>query len=325
MSETANIDPYKIYQIIENQDGTLTRNYQDPQAPTASDPSLPVSVLTRDVILNQSNNTSIRIFLPRKALHNSSTDTKLPLILYFHGGGFIAWRAASQNAHDFCVNISNHVHAIVASVDFRLAPEHRLPAAYDDAMEALYWINANQDEWLTQYADHSNCYLMGSSAGGNIVYHAGLRLASDVAQLENLKIRGWILHQPFFGGSKRSDSELKGVNDPVIPLSCLDLLWKLALPSGADRDHEYSNLRVGNGPRLWDKIRELGWKVLVTGCDGDPLIDRGIEVMKLLEERGVQVVGHFEAGNYHAFEIIEPSKAMPFLDALKHFTSPLPS
>ena len=319
MSETADIDPYKFFQIIQNPDGTLTRNYQDPQAPTASDPTLPISVLTKDVILSQSNNTSIRIFLPRKALHNSFTDTKLPLIVYFHGGGFIVWRAASQSNHDFCVNIANHVHAVIASVDYRLAPEHRLPAAYDDAMEALQWIKTNQDEWLTQYADRSICYLMGSSAGGNIAYHAGLRVAAGVDQLENLRIRGLILHQPFFSGSQRSGSELRAAKDPMVPLSAIDLSWNLALPSGADRDHEYSNPRVGNGPRLWDKIRELGWRVLVTGCDGDPLIDRGVEVMKLLEEKGVKVVGHFETGNYHAFEIHDPSKARPFLEAIKYF------
>ena len=54
--------------------------------------------------------------------------------------------------------MENTAKAIMASVDYRLSPEHRLPVAYNDAMEALRWIRSSQDEWLTQYADYLKCY-----------------------------------------------------------------------------------------------------------------------------------------------------------------------
>ena len=81
--------------------------------------------------------------------------------------------AASSMFHDFCVQMADSAQAIVASVEYRLAPEHRLPAGYGDGAEALRWIGNCEDEWLRQYADYSKCYLMGNSAGATIAYRTG--------------------------------------------------------------------------------------------------------------------------------------------------------
>ncbi|CAL5404928.1 unnamed protein product [Camellia sinensis] len=167
-----------------------------------------------------------------------------------------------------------HLGAVVALVEYRLAPEHRLPAAYDDTMDALYWFRASEDEWLREFADITNCFLMGTSAGGNIVYHAGLRAAAEADDLLPLKIRGLVLHHPGFGGSERTGSELRLVDDRILPEFVLDLGWKLSLPVGADRDHEYCNPALGSEAGALEKMKLLGWKVMVTGCDGDPMIDR---------------------------------------------------
>lgn len=147
---------------------------------------------------------------------------------------------------------------------------------------------------------------MGISSGGNIAYHVGARAAGAVDDLSPLKIRGLILQQPFFGGVERTGSEVRLMNDPGLPPIVTDLMWDLSLPVGVDRDHEYSNPRASRG---LEKMKELGWRVLVTGCDGDPLIDRQTEVVKRMKERGVEAVGHFSGGDYHGVEVMEPSKA----------------
>ncbi|KAI9078206.1 hypothetical protein K1719_039820 [Acacia pycnantha] len=68
---------------------------------------------------------------------------------------------------------------------------------------------------------------MGESAGGNIAYNAGLRVAAEVDQLEPLKIKGLILVQPFFGGVKRTSSEERLANDTILPPPVTDLVWEL--------------------------------------------------------------------------------------------------
>ncbi|OIW21355.1 hypothetical protein TanjilG_32669 [Lupinus angustifolius] len=323
-SQSQPFDPYEYLQIVQSPDGTLTCSIEYPKAPPTSDPNLLIPVLTKDVTINESTKTWVRLFLPRRTLlssHGSNSNHKLPIIVFFHSGGFICASAATIVVHDFCVDMADNVEAIVVSVDYRLAPKHRLPAQYDDAMDALYWIRSSQDEWLTKYADISNCYLMGNSAGANISYHTGLRVAEDVDHFKPLKIQGFIFRQPFFGGIKRTDSELRLENDPVIPVSTTDLMWELALPIGANREHEYCNLRVGNGPKKLDEFRKLGWRALVSWTGGDQLGDRGKELVQLLDEKGVQVVSDFHEEGCHEVEYNEPLKAKQLLGLVKGFIS----
>jgi hypothetical protein len=192
------VDSSESQPIIINRDGSVTRIMKIPNTEPTQDPNN--IVLTKDVPLNPINKTFIRLFLPRIALHNSR---KLPLIVYYHGGGFIFFSASSTVNHDFCVKLAEKIGVVVASVDYRLAPEHRLPAAYDDAVEALHWLRTTNEKWVRQFCDVSNFYLMGSSAGGNITYHASLHVAKTVDEVDfdKFKIRGLILHHPFFGGS----------------------------------------------------------------------------------------------------------------------------
>ncbi|KAF1879146.1 hypothetical protein Lal_00047818 [Lupinus albus] len=305
------MDPYKALNIILNPDGTLTRVKIPPQNPPSSDPNLPV--LSKDIPINRSKHTWSRIFLPHTQLHH-----KLPLIVFYHGGGFILYSASSTYFHDFCINLANSTKSIIVSVEYRLAPEHRLPAAYDDSVEALQWIKDSKDSWLTNHADYSRTYLMGESAGGNIAYNVALRAAAEIDQIKPLKIKGLILIQPFFGGKKRTGSELRLAEDGTLPLPVTDLMWNLSLPVGADRDHEYSNEAV-NGERC--KVLGQGWRVGVFGCDGDPLVDRQIQLLNLLKANHVNVTGQFYPGGRHGIFIGDPSMSAQVFHFLNNLLS----
>lgn len=198
--------------------------------------------------------------------------------------------------------------AVVASVEYRLAPEHRLPAAYEDAADALAWARTQRDPWMEELVDLSRTFLMGSSAGGNIVYHAALRDLDD-------SIRGLVINQPYFGGVERTESELRLVNDKIVPLHANDVMWSLALPEGVGRDHEYFNPLVAPAP---EKIGRLP-RCLVRGYAGDPLVDRQKAFAKWLAEHGVTVVPQFLETGHHGVEIFDPASADALYAAVKDF------
>ncbi|XP_050220842.1 carboxylesterase 1-like [Mercurialis annua] len=315
-SKSSAIDPYKLLRIIPNADGTITRLPEITSfSPTPSD-TLPI--LTKDITINQLNNTWARLYMPQQTL-NSSHRTKLPLIVWFHGGGFVLFSAATSFSQYYCANIAIELNVIVVSVEYHLAPEHRLPLAYDDAVEALQWIKTSPDDWFREFADYGKCFLMGSSAGANIAYRAALRLAEKGDDLEPIKIKGLILHQPFFGGIKRTESELRLVNDRVLPLCVNDLMWELALPIGADRDHEYCNPTAEESSIA--KMRKFGWQIFVDWGDKDPLMDRQIEFIKMLKEKGLEVVSYLVKGGCHGVEFLDPSKCEDLYVNYKGFMS----
>ncbi|XP_038697058.1 probable carboxylesterase 120 [Tripterygium wilfordii] len=324
LNQTLSInDPYDLFDLTRHPDGTVTRKpSRHPLRSTAPDLSHPTPVLSKDVTINETNHTRVRIFLPRHALEedSSSSNAPLPLIVYYCGGGFVILSAATTYCHDICFNMSLQLSAVVVSLSYRLAPEHRLPAAYDDAVEALNWVSNTNDEWLREHADFTKVFIMGSSSGGNIAYHVGLRVAAaGVDRFKPLKINGLILHYPYFGGAKRCESELRLINNHLMPPWLSDPAWELSLPIGADQDHEYCNPMVGDGPKLLEKIKLLGWKVLLSTCDGDWAFDRQIQVANMMEEKGIKVERRIVIGDYHGDEATELPKQQKLIIALKDF------
>ncbi|XP_051143872.1 probable carboxylesterase 8 [Andrographis paniculata] len=314
---------YKSLSLVANPDGSITRINQPPTLPANPDPeSDPTAVaLSKDVPLNPARNTSIRLFRPTAP----PAAGKLPLIIYFHGGGFILLSAATLFFHKSSSRLAARLPAVVASVEYRLAPEHRLPAAYDDAMDAINWAKteaiaaaaggcaAAADPWLKELADFSRIFLMGSSAGGNMVYHAALR-AVDL-DLRPAEIVGLIMNEAFFGGVGRTESEVEHNDDVLVPSHVTDLLWSLALPAGADRGHVYCDAAATAGD---ERIRRLPAS-MVAGYTGDPLVDRQRELAKLLEERGVKVTRRFVDGGCHAIELFEKEYSDKLFDDVKDF------
>ncbi|XP_073144524.1 probable carboxylesterase 8 [Henckelia pumila] len=306
-------EAYEFLSLVPNPDGSVTRLNPIPTVPLSPD-----QPLYKDLPLNPTNNTSIRLFRPS----DLPPESKIPIVIYYHGGGFVFFSSATTIFHDSCSKMSAQIPALIASVDYRLAPEHRLPAAYDDAVEAIMWVK-NQaltvgtddcDPWMKEYADFSRVFLMGSSAGANMVYHACLRTLD--LDLKPIKISALIMNQPFFGGVQRTESELKFKDDHVVPLHASDLLWSLSLPENSDRGHEYCDPAAKG--RHDGKIGRLPVSV-VRGYAGDPLIDRQKGFAKMVESRGVHVICQWIDGGHHGVEVFDPNFAQALYDDIKHF------
>jgi acetyl esterase len=99
----------------------------------------------------------------RVRLYHPQPGKKLPLIIYFHGGG---WVLGSLDTHDnVCRQMAIETPSAVLSVDYRLAPEHVFPTAVDDSWNALVWAKEHASEIGT---DPDSIAVMGDSAGGNL-------------------------------------------------------------------------------------------------------------------------------------------------------------
>jgi acetyl esterase len=106
--------------------------------------------------------------------YSPGSDGPLPVIVFFHGGG---WVAGDLDTHDaVCAALAHRADAIVVSVDYRLAPEHVFPAAADDAFAATCWV---VEEAATFGGDGKRVAVAGDSAGGNLAAVVCLRAREE--------------------------------------------------------------------------------------------------------------------------------------------------
>ncbi|KAG6706483.1 hypothetical protein I3842_07G223800 [Carya illinoinensis] len=160
---------------------------------------------SKDVIIDTSKPITGRLFLPG-TLGVGSSDHKLPVIVHSHGGGFCIGSTTWVGTHTFLGGLCIASQSIVLSVDYRLAPENRLPIAYEDCYSSLDWLGHQvcSEPWLEQ-ADLSRVFLSGDSAGGNIVHNVAIK----AIQNNNcpVKIKGLLPIHPYFGSEQKTEKE----------------------------------------------------------------------------------------------------------------------
>jgi len=127
--------------------------------------------------------------IPLRAYRGATTLTgeALPVLVYFHGGG---WVVGDLDSHDWtCRMIANAADCAVVSVDYRLAPEHRFPAAFEDSLAAVHWVAANA---ATLRVDPERISVGGDSAGGNLAAAVAIALRNEGA----IRLKAQLLTYP---------------------------------------------------------------------------------------------------------------------------------
>ncbi|KAK1434754.1 hypothetical protein QVD17_00504 [Tagetes erecta] len=221
-------------------------------------------VMTYDVVVDPTRNLWFRVFVPVEY-----AEEDLPVMVYFHGGGFISFSPDVVMYDDVCRKFARELPAIVVSFNYPLAPEHQYPVQHDDGLDFLTLLDTkeNRSKWLPKNANISRCFVAGDSAGGNIAHHVTQRASQF--NFKKLKVIGLVMVQPFFGGEERTDSEIRmDGSAPFLTLKRTDWFWNAFMPRGehCNRDHPAINV---SGPNAVDvsKIDLPPTMVVVAGFD----------------------------------------------------------
>ncbi|WP_234801969.1 alpha/beta hydrolase [Mycolicibacterium conceptionense] len=222
----------------------------------------------------------VRIYHPLDA----GADTALPVLVYFHGGGFVL---CDLDSHDSCCRrLANGIGAVVVSVDYRLAPEHPYPAAVEDSWAATEWVAAHAAELG---ADPARLVVAGDSAGGNLA----AVVAMTARDRGGPPIAFQVLIYPVV--DQRRKSSLSSPHTRSGVLTSAHMQWFTAQylgSSGAQTD-------VAASPILGDMTGLPDGHVLTGALD--PLCEEGEDYARMLAAAGANVsVRRYERG-FHGF------------------------
>ncbi|HSW14278.1 MAG TPA: alpha/beta hydrolase [Solimonas sp.] len=239
--------------------------------------------------------------VPARCYRPEGAAGPLPVILYFHGGG---WVGLDLDTHDpLCRDLCRHSGHMVISVDYRIAPEHPFPAGVQDCLGAL--------DWLVQNAaglggDVSRLSVAGDSAGGNLAAVVAL----EARRRHPGVLKGQILIYPATDHPAHADwpsYRSHGGKEYPLTLEGMKDLWRLYTtnsslwPTGAGSHDLATPYRV----------QDLGGlpPALLLIAEEDLLRDEGIAYGQRMQEAGVSVQVKTYPGQKHGFIGMEPTEA----------------
>jgi len=221
-----------------------------------------------------------RIYTPKKL---RKADGLAPGLVFFHGGG---WVIGNLETHDVvCRKLAHEGEMIVMSVDYRLAPEHRFPAAVEDAVTATKWVAANAKGLGI---DASRLVVGGDSAGGNLAAVVSLH-----ARENGPKLAGQLLVYPATDFSRKHPSHSEP--ETSILLTHTVVTWFMNNYLG---DADINDWRAS--PARARTLADLPPAYVLT-AGADPLRDEGDEYAARLKEAGVAVTYRHFPGQFHGF------------------------
>jgi acetyl esterase len=240
----------------------LRRGFFDAGEPTAE-----VGTVEDRAIPGPGCELPVRVYTPE-------TDGPHPVVVYFHGGGFVLGTLDSRDP--ICRPIASEADAVVVSVAYRLAPEHPFPAAVEDAYAATEYVAANPGEFD---ADPDRLAVAGDSAGGNLA--AAVSLAArdrDGPDIAHQALAYPVLDYREDGYDSHEE------NGEGYFLETAGMEWF---------DGHYVDSWVHRGNPLLSPVAAASHADLppasVVTCGFDPLRDEGLAYVDALEDAGVPV------------------------------------
>jgi acetyl esterase len=251
------------------------------QLPRAPDVE-PVGAVEDRTIPGPAGDIPVRVYRPA-----GSPDPR-PGVVYFHGGGFVI---CDLDTHDgACRRLANALDAVVCSVDYRLAPEDRWPAAAEDAYAATRWVG---DHAAELGVDAGRLVVAGDSAGGNLTAVAA-QMARDRA---GPPLAFQLLVYPVIDLSDDRHgypSQTENAEGFFLTNNQMEWYRDQYLAADADGEEPYAS------PIKASSLAGLPPACVVT-AEMDPLRDEGEAYARALEAAGVPVTMHRAPGMFHGF------------------------
>ena len=238
---------------------------------------------TRDLTITGPHGQSLALRLYRAT--GSTPDMELPGLVFFHGGG---WVVGDLESHDtMCRHIANRAGCAVIAVDYRLAPEHKFPAAVEDCLTATEWLAENGNQLGI---DRKRLAVGGDSAGGNLAAVVSL-IARDRG---TPKLCAQLLFYPALDFGMKQASYQRFAEGHLLTEATMRWFAEAYLRSPEDiGDWRVSPLRAADLSGLPPAY------VLTAGYD--PLCDEGIAYAQRLRQSAVPVQHRHVADQIHGF------------------------
>ena len=230
------------------------------------------------VVDAQADGVPVRVYRP-------AGDGPFGVVMMFHGGGWVI--GDLDTADGQCRHVCNGAGAVVVSVDYRLAPEHRFPAAADDCYRATAWAVRNAAAFA---GDASRLAVAGDSAGGN--------LAAVVCQMardrDGPRIAFQLLVYPVTDARMATASYRQNAEGYLLTAAAMRWFWNHYAPGDEERLAPYAS------PMLARDLANLP-PALVMTAEYDPLRDEGEDYADALAAAGVAVQKARYDGFIHGF------------------------
>lgn len=241
-------------------------------------PPTPLPAVRDLGIAGASGTIPARLYRPRE-------DGTLPLLVYFHGGG---WVIGDLEGYDnVCRDLAAKAGCAILSIDYRLAPEHRFPAAADDCFAATAWTRANA---TGLGIDPARIAVGGDSAGGNLAAVVSLMSRDRGGPPVCLQL----LIYPVTCGRMDTPSYRDNAEGYLLTHDAMVWFWDHYVPRAAERELPYA------APLRATDLRGLP-PALVLTAEFDPLRDEGEAYAGRLREAGVPTTLRRYDGQIHGF------------------------
>jgi acetyl esterase len=209
-----------------------------------------------------------------------------PALVYFHGGGFVFGNLDTHDA--VCRALAKESGAVVVSVDYRLSPESKFPAAVDDSYAATVWVAANAERLGI---DKNRIAVGGDSAGGNLATVIAMRCRNAGGP----KLAAQVLLYPVTDSSSHeTGSHREFAEGYFLTTAGMEWFTSLYLASADQKHHPEVS------PLLASDLSGLPPALVIT-AEFDPLRDEGEAYGKRLEQAGVPVTITRYPGMIHGF------------------------